>query len=124
MVRTRFEYFRAQTIEHAVKLQAQHGSAWYLAGGTALYLDWKNGAPLAACVDINRSAQLGYLRLIDGQLDMGALTSLRTLERYTATAGRTLLAVMCTPQTRTSRRSARASATRQRRKISHPSCCA
>jgi CO/xanthine dehydrogenase FAD-binding subunit len=106
-VKTRFTYLRPSGIGEAVEMQNACGhGGHYLAGGTDLYLDWKNGYPIEYCIDISHLRELDYLHTQDGTLRIGALTSLRSLEASTGTdyASRALAdlaRVMCTPQTRT-----------------------
>jgi CO/xanthine dehydrogenase FAD-binding subunit len=106
-VKTPFEYLRPGSVREAVEMLTAHGPGTrYLAGGTDLYLDWKNGSALERCIDISHLRELDYLHVVDGVLHIGGLTSLRSLEHSTATdyasqALACLARVMCTPQTRT-----------------------
>ena len=106
-MRTTFKYLRADSVAAAVELAAEHGTdGHYLAGGTDLYLDWKNGRRLDVAIDISHLKDLDYLATNDGLLRIGTLTSLRTLEQlppkdHAQRALAALARVMCTPQTRT-----------------------
>ena len=106
-MRSRFKYMRPGAVREAVEMQTACGSGGhYLAGGTDLYLDWKNGYPIDCCIDISHLHELDYLHTQAGSLRIGALTSLRRLEANPGTdyASRVLAdmaRVMCTPQTRT-----------------------
>jgi carbon-monoxide dehydrogenase medium subunit len=105
-MRSRFVYLRPGSTSEAVAMQHTYGpDAKYLAGGTDLYLDWKNGFQVGYCIDVSHLRELDYLRLTDGVLHMGALTSLRTLEfnarsNYATDVLAKTATVMCTPQTR------------------------
>jgi aerobic carbon-monoxide dehydrogenase medium subunit len=106
-MRTSFQYARAESPEHAVALAAEAGSdGHFLAGGTDLYLDWKNGRRLGTCIDINHLSELAGVEDSGDALHVGALTSLRSLEHLPADDDvrrslAELARVMCTPQTRT-----------------------
>jgi len=106
-VRTTFEYQRADSPTNAVDLVAALGDdGHYVAGGTDLYLDWKNGRRLGTVVDISHLRELDYIEPGEGVIRIGALTSLRTLEHLATTDNvraslAALARVMCTPQTRT-----------------------
>jgi CO/xanthine dehydrogenase FAD-binding subunit len=106
-VRSRFKYLRPGGVGEAVEMQTACGPGGrYLAGGTDLYLDWKNGYPIDCCIDISHLHDLDYLHAQDGTLRIGALTSLRSLEAnpgidYASRALADIARVMCTPQTRT-----------------------
>ena len=105
-MRSRFAYLRPASPLEAVEMQQACGpGAKYLAGGTNLYLDWKNGYQFAHCIDISHLHELAHLEQRDGTVHIGALTTLRMLETVpSANYATDLLAktarVMCTPQTR------------------------
>lgn len=77
-----FDYVAPATLEEAVGLLEQHGEdAKILAGGQSLVplLNFRLVRP-KCLVDINRIADLAYLKEGDGKLRIGALTRHRTLE--------------------------------------------
>jgi aerobic carbon-monoxide dehydrogenase medium subunit len=106
-MRTRFDYQRAGTTSEAIEMLADLGDEGYvLAGGTDLYLDWKNGKRLGTVVDVSHLADLAFVEDGGEEIRIGSLTSLRTLEHlpHTDNVRRSLASlarVMCTPQTRT-----------------------
>jgi CO/xanthine dehydrogenase FAD-binding subunit len=78
-----FEYVAPRKIEEAVGLLAQHGDgAKVLAGGQSLLplLNFRIAQP-AVLVDVNRVAELAYVRAADGGVAIGAMTRQHTLER-------------------------------------------
>jgi CO/xanthine dehydrogenase FAD-binding subunit len=78
-----FEYVAPRKIEEAVGLLAQHGDgAKVLAGGQSLLplLNFRIAQP-AVLVDVNRVAELAYVRPADGGVAIGAMTRQHTLER-------------------------------------------
>jgi carbon-monoxide dehydrogenase medium subunit len=79
----RFEYAAPQKIDEAVALLAQHGDrAKILAGGQSLVplLNFRLARP-EVLVDVNRVAELAYVRPVDSGVAIGALTRQHTLER-------------------------------------------
>lgn len=81
-----FDYVLAPSVAEAVEALARHGDeAKVLAGGQSLVpmLNMRLARP-AMVVDINRAAELDYLRESDGVLAVGALLRQRTLERWAA----------------------------------------
>ena len=105
-MRTEFAYTRAASVSEAVDMARALGeTANFLAGGTDIYLDWKNGRQLGTVVDISHLRELDYVTQESAFLRLGATTTLRTLERMPASddirrALATVSRVMCTPQTR------------------------
>jgi len=78
----RFEYHAPTTVEDALDLLARYrGEAKVLAGGQSLMplLNFRLARP-AALIDLNRIAELAYIREVDGQVRLGAMTRQRTLE--------------------------------------------
>ena len=78
-----FEYDAPTELEEALALLARHGEdAKVLAGGQSLVplLNFRLARP-ARLIDVNRVAELGYLRRRDGVLRIGALTRAAALER-------------------------------------------
>lgn len=70
-----FAYFRPESVAEALALLGTHGGdAKVLAGGQSLIplLNLRLATP-AALVDINRLAELAYVRVADGQVVIGAL---------------------------------------------------
>jgi CO/xanthine dehydrogenase FAD-binding subunit len=79
----RFEYAAPQKTDEAVALLAQHGDrAKILAGGQSLVplLNFRLARP-EVLVDVNRVAELAYVRPVDSGVAIGALTRQHTLER-------------------------------------------
>jgi len=77
-----FDYLRAESLEHAAALKAEHGEdAKFLAGGHSLIplMKFRLAAP-TALVDISRLAELRHLEHTDGQLRLGAGLRYRDLE--------------------------------------------
>jgi carbon-monoxide dehydrogenase medium subunit len=70
------EYERAATVEHALELLARYGpEARLLAGGHSLIPMMKlRLAQPEVLVDINGLGELSFIRLADGELQIGALT--------------------------------------------------
>src|SRR5215470_2518019 len=71
-----FEYERATSVEQAIALLSRWGSeARVLAGGHSLIPMMKlRLARPEALIDINDLAELSYLRMVDGELRIGAMT--------------------------------------------------
>jgi aerobic carbon-monoxide dehydrogenase medium subunit len=79
----RFRHYDARTVDEAVELLAEHGDdAKVLAGGQSLIpmMSLRLAYP-EVLVDINRTSELDYVSLRDGELAIGALTRHSTLER-------------------------------------------
>lgn len=77
-----FEYHAPRSVEETLALLAEHGDeAKILAGGQSLVplMNFRLARP-AHLVDINRVAELGYVRPWDGGLAFGALTRHYVLE--------------------------------------------
>ena len=78
-----FEYFAPTTLEEALALLAQHGdAAKVLAGGQSLVpmMNFRLVTP-SILIDLNRVAELDYLREHASGLAIGAMTRQRKLER-------------------------------------------
>ena len=78
-----FDYHRPETLDEAMSLLAQYGGdARVLAGGQSLIpaMRFRLARP-AVLIDINRLADLGYLREADGALAIGAIARDAALER-------------------------------------------
>jgi aerobic carbon-monoxide dehydrogenase medium subunit len=78
----RFEYHAPRSIDEAVALLARYGGdAKVLAGGQSLMplLNFRLARP-AALIDVNRIAELAYVREDDGTVAFGAMTRQRTVE--------------------------------------------
>ena len=78
-----FLYFRPTTVEEAMALLAEHGDeAKPLAGGQSLIpaMNFRLARP-GALVDLNRIAELSYVRSHRDGLVIGAMTRQRTVER-------------------------------------------
>ncbi len=77
-----FEYYRATSVKEALALLGQHGpEAKVLAGGQSLLPIMKlRLARPTALIDINRIAELNYVRQVDGALAFGAVARLTDLE--------------------------------------------
>jgi aerobic carbon-monoxide dehydrogenase medium subunit len=79
----RFEYFAPRTLDEALRLLNSHGDrAKVLAGGQSLIplLNFRLSHP-EALVDINRLADLAYVRADDGGVAIGALTRQHAVEQ-------------------------------------------
>jgi carbon-monoxide dehydrogenase medium subunit len=79
----RFQYFAPRTLDEACSLLASQGEgAKVLAGGQSLIplLNFRLAHP-EALIDINRIADLAYVRAADGGLAIGALTRQHAVER-------------------------------------------
>ncbi len=77
-----FAYYAPQTAAEALDLLARHGAdARILAGGQSLVplLNFRLSAP-AVIVDLNRAADLAYIREEGGSLRIGAMTRQRAIE--------------------------------------------
>jgi CO/xanthine dehydrogenase FAD-binding subunit len=78
-----FEYFAPRTIEEAISLLADHpDEAKLLAGGQSLVplMNMRLARPRYV-VDLNRIAELEYLREMDGELAIGAMTRQADVEQ-------------------------------------------
>jgi carbon-monoxide dehydrogenase medium subunit len=78
----RFDYHAPTTVDDALSLLARYGGeAKVLAGGQSLMplLNFRLTRP-AALVDLNRIAALAYIREVDGQVRLGAMTRQRAIE--------------------------------------------
>jgi CO/xanthine dehydrogenase FAD-binding subunit len=85
-----FEYDAPASVEEALDLLARYGDeAKVLAGGQSLVplLNFRLARP-ERLVDINRIAELAFVRESDGRLRLGALTRTATLERSELVAER------------------------------------
>lgn len=85
-----FEYAAPRTTDEALALLAQHGDrAKVLAGGQSLLplLNFRLAQP-EVLVDVNRVAELAYVRPSNGGLAIGALTRQHALERSEAVRAR------------------------------------
>jgi CO/xanthine dehydrogenase FAD-binding subunit len=84
-----FEYEAPRTADEAVALLAHHGDrAKVLAGGQSLVplLNFRLARP-EVLVDVNRAAELAYVRPVDAGLAIGALTRQHAVERSAAIRG-------------------------------------
>jgi carbon-monoxide dehydrogenase medium subunit len=78
-----FDYFRPATMEEALALLDEHGGdAKPLAGGQSLIpaMNFRLARP-AVLVDLNRIAELAYVRAAPGGVAIGAMTRQRAVER-------------------------------------------
>jgi aerobic carbon-monoxide dehydrogenase medium subunit len=85
-----FEYAAPRKTDEALALLAQHGDcAKVLAGGQSLLplLNFRLAQP-EVLIDVNRVAELAYVRPADGGLAIGALTRQHALERSEAVRAR------------------------------------
>ncbi len=85
-----FEYFDPRSVGEAVSLLKDHeGEARILAGGQSLVplLNMRLARP-GVLIDLNRVAELDYIREADGWLAIGAMTRQRTVERSELVKGR------------------------------------
>lgn len=85
-----FAYHAPTSIDEALALLAEHGDeAKPLAGGQSLVplMNFRLARP-AHLVDLNRVAELAYIRSEDGAVRIGAMTRQREIERSTLTAER------------------------------------
>jgi carbon-monoxide dehydrogenase medium subunit len=83
-----FDYFDPHTLPEAVALLSEYGDdAKILAGGQSLVplLNMRLARP-KVLVDLNRAADLAYVRLDHDGLAVGAMTRQRTIERHPAVA--------------------------------------
>src|SRR5262249_52984560 len=83
-----FDYVLAESAGRATEVLAQHpDDAKVLAGGQSLVpmLNMRLSRP-GIVVDINRAAELDYIRASDGLLVVGALARQRALERWARTS--------------------------------------
>jgi carbon-monoxide dehydrogenase medium subunit len=81
-----FDYVRPQSVDEALDTLARHGeAAKVLAGGQSLVplLNLRLARP-AVVLDINAATELEGLTTADGELRVGALARLRTMERWAA----------------------------------------
>ncbi len=79
----RFDYFTPATLDEALALLAEHGAdAKPLAGGQSLIpaMNFRLARP-AALVDLNRIAELSYIRSERDGIAIGAMTRQRAVER-------------------------------------------
>jgi len=77
-----FDYFSPSTVEEALALLAEHGGdAKPLAGGQSLIpaMNFRLARP-AVLVDLNRIAELAYVRAAPGGVAIGAMTRQRAVE--------------------------------------------
>ncbi len=84
-----FVYHRPATLDEALTLLAEHGSeAKPLAGGQSLIpaMNFRLARP-PVLVDLNRVAELGYVRAGRDGLQIGAMTRQRAVERSDAVRG-------------------------------------
>jgi carbon-monoxide dehydrogenase medium subunit len=82
MIPARFDYLRAESLEHAAALKAEQGEdAKFLAGGHSLIplMKFRLAAP-TALIDLSRLAELRTLEQADGTLRLGAGLRYRDLE--------------------------------------------
>lgn len=88
-----FEYFAPQTVDEAVRLLSETDEAVPIAGGQSLMpmLNLRIAQP-AALVDLNGLTDLSYVRVLEDQVAVGALTRHRVLE--TDTAARSAIPVL------------------------------
>jgi CO/xanthine dehydrogenase FAD-binding subunit len=85
-----FRYFAPTTLDETLALLTEHGdAAKILAGGQSLVplMNFRLATP-AVIIDLNRVAELGYIRARDGGLAIGAMTRHRQLERNQLIAAR------------------------------------
>jgi aerobic carbon-monoxide dehydrogenase medium subunit len=83
-----FAYFTPATVDEALALLVEHGGdAKPLAGGQSLIpaMNFRLARP-AVLVDLNRIAELAYVRAESGGLAVGAMTRQRAVERSDAVA--------------------------------------
>ena len=94
-----FQYFAPTTLDEALALLAQHGdAAKVLAGGQSLVpmMNFRLVTP-SILIDLNRVAELDYLRAHDSGLAIGAMTRQRKLERDPLVARRAPLVTETLP---------------------------
>lgn len=85
-----FEYYDPTTLSEALNLLAQlGGTARPLAGGQSLVpmMNLRLARP-SQLIDLNRVAELSYLRVENGELRVGAMTRQREIERSATVAER------------------------------------
>jgi aerobic carbon-monoxide dehydrogenase medium subunit len=85
-----FKYFAPTTTDEALALLAEHGdAAKVLAGGQSLtpMMNFRLVTP-SVLIDLNRIAELSYIREHDGHLAIGAMTRQRAVERDPRIASR------------------------------------
>ncbi len=85
-----FEYQAPQSVAEALELLGRYGAdARLLAGGQSLVplLNFRLSAP-AVIVDLNRAADLAYIKEENGQVRMGAMTRQRAIEFSPIVKGR------------------------------------
>jgi len=107
-MKSQFDYYRADSIEHAISLKNELGTdAYYWAGGTDLVLQWNHEKihPLH-CIDLTSISGFNFISNHEGLLRIGALTTLSEIEHAdTSDAYLHTLAyvtsLMATQQTRT-----------------------
>ena len=94
-----FLYFAPRSLVEALALMAEHGDeAKALAGGQSLtpMMNFRLVRP-AILVDLNPIAELGYIRVHDGGLAIGAMTRQRQVERDPMVAQRASLIAEAMP---------------------------
>ncbi|PBC39389.1 carbon monoxide dehydrogenase [Rhodococcus sp. ACS1] len=80
---SRFDYLRPDSVDEALRMLAEDpDESKILAGGQSLIpvLNFRLASP-ERLIDINRLTDLAYLRSVDGDLHIGALTRHATLEK-------------------------------------------
>src|SRR2546422_3156289 len=85
-----FDYFDPKTLDEALALLARHREeAKLLAGGQSLVplMNMRLARPRYV-VDLNRIAELAYVREVDGDLAIGAMTRQTDVERSSLSANR------------------------------------
>jgi carbon-monoxide dehydrogenase medium subunit len=90
MIPGKFDYFAPKTVQEAVALLGEHGAgAKILAGGQSLIpaMRFRLSAP-EVIIDINKLAELQYIREDNGHLAIGALTREAALEESSVVQGR------------------------------------
>ena len=76
MISTQFDYVRAQTLDEALTLLAQNEDAKILAGGHSLIPAMKLRLAMPPLlIDIGGIKDLSYIREVDNQIRIGAMTS-------------------------------------------------
>lgn len=66
-MKSRFSYLRPSSLEEACTFTAAAGPGTrLLAGGTDLYLQWREGSPIQVCVDISRLPGLAGISAAGG----------------------------------------------------------
>jgi len=76
MIPAQFDYVRANTLDEALSLLAQNEEAKILAGGHSLIPAMKLRLAMPPLlIDIGRIRDLSYIREVDGQIRVGAMTT-------------------------------------------------